>query len=58
MILTLLQPSITSATQWKHKFLLEMTFEEGYINLDGILSETRSYAPEKLIYGYKNFEVD
>jgi predicted dehydrogenase len=46
----------SSATQWKHKFLLEMTFEEGYLNLDGILSETRSYAPETLIYGHKNFE--
>lgn len=46
----------SSATQWKHKFLLEMTFEEGYINLDGILSETRSYAPEVLIFGNKNFE--
>tara|TARA_B110000008_G_C16978790_1_gene567361 strand:- start:4029 stop:5039 length:1011 start_codon:yes stop_codon:yes gene_type:complete len=46
----------SSATQWKHKFCIEMTFEEGYINLDGILSETRSYAPEKLIYGDKNFE--
>jgi predicted dehydrogenase len=46
----------SSATQWKHKFLLEMTFEEGYLNLDGILSETRSYAPETLIFGNKNFE--
>ena len=46
----------SSATQWKHKFLLEMTFEEGYLNLDGILSETRSYAPETLILGNKNFE--
>ena len=27
-----------------------------YINLDGILSETRSYAPETLIFGLKNFE--
>ncbi|MBL0721649.1 MAG: Gfo/Idh/MocA family oxidoreductase, partial [Sulfurovum sp.] len=26
----------SSATQWKHKFLLEMCFEEGYVNLDGI----------------------
>jgi predicted dehydrogenase len=46
----------SSATQWKHKFLLEMTFEEGYLNLDGILSETRSYAPETLIFGNKDFE--
>lgn len=46
----------SSATQWKHKFLLEMAFEEGYINLDGILSGTRSYAPEKLIVGRREFE--
>jgi predicted dehydrogenase len=46
----------SSATQWTHKFLLEMTFEKGYINLDGILSETRSYAPETLIVGQREFE--
>lgn len=46
----------SSATQWKHKFLLEMAFEEGYINLDGILSGTRSYAPEKLVVGRREFE--
>lgn len=46
----------SSATQWKHKFLLEMCFEEGYINLDGILSGTRSYAPEKLVIGCREFE--
>lgn len=46
----------SSATQWKHKFLLEMCFEEGYINLDGILSGTRSYAPESLIVGKREFE--
>ncbi len=46
----------SSATQWQHKFLLEMTFEEGYINLDGILSSTRSYAPETLVVGRREFE--
>jgi len=46
----------SSATQWKHKFLLEMCFEEGYLNLDGILSGTRSYAPETLIIGRREFE--
>ena len=46
----------SSATQWKHKFLLEMCFEEGYINIDGILSGTRSYAPEKLVIGRREFE--
>ena len=46
----------SSATQWRHKFLLEMCFEEGYLNLDGILSKTHSYAPEKLIVGRREFE--
>jgi predicted dehydrogenase len=46
----------STANQWRHKFLLEMTFEKGYINLDGILSSTGSYAPEKLIYGYRELE--
>ena len=46
----------SSATQWKHKFLLELTFENGYINLDGILSGTRSYAPETVKYGLREFE--
>ena len=46
----------SSATHWKHKFLLEIYFEEGYINLDGILSGTRSYAPETLVVGRREFE--
>jgi len=46
----------SSATQWRHKFLLEMCFENGYLNLDGILSGTRSYAPETIKYGNREFE--
>lgn len=46
----------SSATQWQHKFLLEMTFEDGYINLDGLLSSTKSYAPETLVVGRREFE--
>jgi len=46
----------SSATQWRHKFLLELCFEKGYINLDGILSNSRSYAPETLIVGRREFE--
>ena len=46
----------SSATQWKHKFLLEMAFDDGYINLDGILSSTRSYAPETMVIGQREFE--
>ena len=46
----------SSATQWRHKYLLEMAFEKGYLNLDGILSSTRSYAPETLVSGRREFE--
>jgi predicted dehydrogenase len=46
----------STANQWRHKFLLEMTFEHGYVNLDGILSSTRSYVPETLIVGRREFE--
>lgn len=46
----------SSATQWRHKFLLEMSFENGYINLEGILSGTRSYGDETLSIAKKQFE--
>ena len=41
----------SSATQWKHKFNLEIILEKGYIILDGLLTPTGSYAPEKIITG-------
>lgn len=46
----------SSATQWKHKFSLEMEFEDGYVNLEGILSNSRSYAPETLVTAKREFE--
>jgi hypothetical protein len=46
----------STANQWRHKFLMEMTFEKGYVNLDGLITSTGSYAPEKLIYGFREFE--
>lgn len=46
----------SSATQWRHKFLLEMSFENGYINLEGILSSTRSYGDETLTIAKRQFE--
>ena len=46
----------SSATQWKHHFSLEICLEEGYINLEGILSSTRSYGEEKLVFAKKEFE--
>jgi predicted dehydrogenase len=46
----------SSATQWRHKFLLDMSFEDGYVNLGGILTSTRSYGDEVLIVARKQFE--
>lgn len=46
----------SSATQWRHKFLIEMCFSHGFLNLDGILSDSRSYAPETLVVGKREFE--
>lgn len=48
----------SSATQWRHKFLLEMSFKNGYINLEGILSGTRSYGDETLSIAKRQFEDD
>ena len=39
----------SSATQWQHSFQLGITMEEGFIELSGILSSTKSYGKEKLV---------
>jgi predicted dehydrogenase len=39
----------SSATHWKNYFSLEIGLERGIVHLDGILSNSMSYAPEKLI---------
>jgi predicted dehydrogenase len=44
----------SSATQWKHKFIFELYYENGYIELDGLLTSTKSYAPETIKYSLKN----
>lgn len=46
----------SSATQWKHKFLLELGLEDGYININGILSSTRSYGEESITFARRQFE--
>lgn len=46
----------SSATQWKHRFALEICLEEGYINLNGILSSTHSYGDESLTFARRQFE--
>lgn len=38
----------SSATQWRHKFLLEIYMEKGYLEIEGILSSTRTYGRETL----------
>ena len=39
----------SSATQWQHKFMIEITLEKSLIILSGILSGSKSYGKEKLI---------
>ncbi len=46
----------SSATQWKHKFSLEIYLEDGYISIDGILTSTRSYGDESITFAKKQFE--
>jgi predicted dehydrogenase len=48
----------SSATQWRHRFQLEMTFEKGNIILSGILSGSKSYGAETLSIVWANPEND
>jgi predicted dehydrogenase len=41
----------STATQWAHRFSLEVTFTQGYLVLRGILSGSKSYGQEQLIIG-------
>ncbi len=41
----------SSATQWQHKFSLEISLTEGYLELQGLLTGTKSYGEEKLVIG-------
>lgn len=44
----------SSATQWQHRFLLEIAFAEGYLELQGLLTSTKSYGQERLVVGKRN----
>ena len=50
----------SSATQWNHMFQLSINLTKGAINLSGILSNTKSYAPETIsvIFAGANDEGD
>ena len=46
----------SSATQWQHKFRLDISLTDGYIELSGILSGSKSYGEEKIVYGRREEE--
>lgn len=48
----------SSATQWRHRFNLEMSFEKGSIILGGILSGSKSYGSETMTVVYANPDED
>jgi predicted dehydrogenase len=48
----------SSATQWQHKFSLDISLTEGYIELSGILSGSKSYGEEKIVIGKRDDESD
>lgn len=41
----------SSATQWQHRFVMEIALSGGYIELRGILSGSKSYGQERLVVG-------
>jgi predicted dehydrogenase len=48
----------STATQWQHKFRLEITLREALIELTGILSGSKSYGEEKLRIVPRNNESE
>jgi len=46
----------SSATQWKHKFQLDIFLEDGYLSINGLLTSTRSYGEESITFAKKQFE--
>lgn len=44
----------STATQWQHKFNLEISLSQGYIELHGILSGSKSYGEEKIVIGERD----
>lgn len=44
----------SSATQWQHRFVLEISLTEGYLEIRGILSGSKSYGEEQLVVGKRD----
>lgn len=47
----------SSATQWRHKFCLELICSGGVVTLDGLITSTNSYGEEKLSYYKRDSEL-
>jgi predicted dehydrogenase len=48
----------SSATQWRHRFSLDINLDKGSINLGGILSGSKSYGAEKMTVVWANPDDD
>jgi predicted dehydrogenase len=48
----------SSATQWRHRFSLDINLEKGSINLGGILSGSKSYGAETMSVVWANHDND
>jgi predicted dehydrogenase len=48
----------SSATQWRHRFNLEINLQKGSIILGGFLSGTKSYGDETITYIYADTQKD
>jgi hypothetical protein len=46
----------STATQWQHRFVMDIALTEGYMELHGILSGSKSYGEEKIIMGHRDDE--
>ena len=46
----------SSATQWKHRFSLEIYLSEGYLSVNGLLTSTRSYGEETITVARRRFD--
>ena len=44
----------SSATKWQHRFLLDVSLSGGFIELRGILSGSKSYGQETLVFGKRD----
>jgi predicted dehydrogenase len=47
----------STATQWQHRFMLDIGLTKGYIELHGILSGSKSYGEEKIVYGSREEDL-